>query len=80
MKINFIKKFGLNEEVKTNLPLLTSTSRSYGTGRMVKKFGETKHKAEFFDEKMIKQYQFDRDNKDEEENFLELVNVLQSKI
>ena len=77
MKKNF---FTISEEVKTNPPTLTISRGFSGTGRIIEKFEEAKQKAKYFDDQVIKQYQFERNNKEEEENFLELVNELQNKI
>ena len=48
--------------------------------KTISRFVEAKEKAEIYNDKIVKQYQFDKDNEEEELNFLELCDALQTHL
>ena len=48
--------------------------------KAVIKFNEAMEKAKIYNDQMIKQYQFDRENEEEEHDFVELCEILQTNL
>lgn len=62
-------------KVREKMPLMRNA-----TSKKVTKFNEDVEKAKMYNDQMIKQFQFEKENEEEEHDFAELCEILQSNI
>lgn len=65
--------YSSNFDSKRHSTTLTNESKS---NLAKKRISEAKEKAEFFNDQIVKQYHFQKNDEDEEQNFQELFDVL----